>query len=918
MRVRHVLSWAVVLVPVIAAWSAHADVASDLAAVEALGDLTNAPTVYTTNGVVTNVNCVGTIQAIMYDGQDYTGSPTRVFAYIGMPAGASSNSPVPAAVCVHGGGGTAISAWVEKWNERGYAAIAMDTEGRSPIGGKHVHEWAGPQRTGIYDDMAKPIGDHYMYHATADTILANSLLRSLPEIDADKVGVVGVSWGGVITSTTIGIDDRFAFAVPTYGCGHMHDALNNWGAALGNNETYKTVWDPVLRMTNTTLPVLWFSWPEDYHFPMDCQAYTYHPAPGEHMVSLVPGMGHGHGAMYLRPESYDFADNVLSNGTGWCVQQSISLTGSTVEVVFAATRTLKTASLIYTTGTGKTGDLTWPETNVTSMVESPAGTWTITAQLPEDATGWFVNTTADANVSGYRGDGDVIASSDYQEVIALDASASALAIVHPVADDQSTGTASVVFSMPTNVEVTDIQVGSQSHAGAFTNVTTAPLVVTSSPRSIDIAFDNTVAGLSQGETATGIVAVTWENLDGSTEQGEFPVNATVTVAAPPSGIETVTIGDSGLYRSQDKNADELGDSGGAISAHPLVGFFDSASVGNMHLAWAFEMTGVSNTLQLTDADFSVTQVGRTGSAFTYDIQAHIIRTSNTADLVHSDYEDSAVLLMTNFNGGVESALKSLDATGESALLSYLQENWVDGEYIVIGLKTTPRTVATYTDGSLPHDYYRYAAAAQLTLTVNHDITEVEVTPTDANRIDDNNADAAGNTLRTLTGGNNLVGYYDSDSTENMHLAWSFQMTGFSDPSRLLSADFEVNQTGRSGAGNFAYDVEAHAIRTSAGGNVAVSDYQDSAALLMTNFAGSGSVQRSLDAAGRSALTSYLQSNWSQGDYVFIGLKTDPITVATYTDGSLPNDYYKFAGAAGVGAVLNLTVLPSLGTIVCIR
>ena len=34
------------------------------------------------------------------------------------------------AVLVHGGGGTAFDAWVRLWNDRGYAAIAMDLAGR--------------------------------------------------------------------------------------------------------------------------------------------------------------------------------------------------------------------------------------------------------------------------------------------------------------------------------------------------------------------------------------------------------------------------------------------------------------------------------------------------------------------------------------------------------------------------------------------------------------------------------------------------------------------------------------------------------------------------------------------------------------------------------------------------------------------
>ena len=146
-------------------------------------------------------------------------------------------------VLVHGGGGTAYREWVRKWNERGFAAISIAVEGQTdePAAGGAPgstwkrHEWAGPARDAIYGDTAQPIADQWMYHAVADTVLANSLIRSFPEIDAAKVGLMGISWGGVIASTAIGIDNRFAFAIPTYGCGSMADAENQWGRALHDN-----------------------------------------------------------------------------------------------------------------------------------------------------------------------------------------------------------------------------------------------------------------------------------------------------------------------------------------------------------------------------------------------------------------------------------------------------------------------------------------------------------------------------------------------------------------------------------------------------------------------------------------------------------------------------------------------------------
>ena len=113
---------------------------------------------------------------------------------------------------VHGGGGSAFKNWVQEWNARGYAAISIAVEGQTDnrVGKAwQSHEWAGPKRNGIYHDSAESLQNQWMYHAVADTILANSLIRSIDGVDASRVGILGISWGGVITSTVIGIDDRF-------------------------------------------------------------------------------------------------------------------------------------------------------------------------------------------------------------------------------------------------------------------------------------------------------------------------------------------------------------------------------------------------------------------------------------------------------------------------------------------------------------------------------------------------------------------------------------------------------------------------------------------------------------------------------------------------------------------------------------
>ncbi|MBM3211369.1 acetylxylan esterase, partial [Candidatus Poribacteria bacterium] len=163
------------------------------------------------------------VKAIFYQGLPWNSIPTRVFAWYGLPE-QRSEAKIPGMVLVHGGGGTAFDYWVRLWNSRGYAAIAMDTCGCIPegvYGGWHRHDLGGPPGWGGFDQINWPVEAQWTYHAIADIILANSLLRSFPEVDPERIGLTGISWGGYLTCIASGIDNRFNFAVPVYGCGYL-------------------------------------------------------------------------------------------------------------------------------------------------------------------------------------------------------------------------------------------------------------------------------------------------------------------------------------------------------------------------------------------------------------------------------------------------------------------------------------------------------------------------------------------------------------------------------------------------------------------------------------------------------------------------------------------------------------------------
>lgn len=382
--------------------------------VAALGELKAPPIARNEAGTPVELS-PGEMQEIYFDALAYEGKPTRVFALTKIPENASAQSKAPGIVLVHGGGGSAFPEWVDLWVAHGYAAMGIAVEGQTierdikSSGRRHWkrHAWAGPQRSGIYGDMSKPIADQWMFHAVADTILANSLLRSLPEIEAHKVGVMGISWGGVITSTVIGIDNRFAFAIPTYGCGHKFDSENQYGAALGTSELYRKVWDPIVRLAQATMPVQWLSWPGDKHFPMDALAASYRTASGPRLVSLIPGMKHGHGAAWRPVDSYAFADSIVREGQIWSRQTGAKLDGDRFETKFETTKPIDRAYLVSTTDLGFTGQRNWIQTPAT--ITKQGTTWVATATLPETTTAWFMNLTADG----------LTVSSDFQERASL-------------------------------------------------------------------------------------------------------------------------------------------------------------------------------------------------------------------------------------------------------------------------------------------------------------------------------------------------------------------------------------------------------------------------------------------------------------------------------------------------------------------
>lgn len=263
------------------------------------------------------------VRAITYDGMPIGASKTKVFAYLGFPD--HTKEPVPGIVLIHGGGGHAFPAWVQMWVERGYAAIAMDTTGFYPEGdGWHYGLYGSfaeegyvdaPNNTGMVDGVDEDVEKNWLYHAVGSAILARKLLAADERVDAARIGVCGISWGGVITSILIGQDPNFAFAIPIYGSGHLGGELTM--GSIGKHFRPLSVqkrWLAEKRFDRVKIPVLWLCWNDDNNFSIQANSQSYlDTLPGNERtcLSIVHEMYHSHLDGWVRPESASFASAVL-------------------------------------------------------------------------------------------------------------------------------------------------------------------------------------------------------------------------------------------------------------------------------------------------------------------------------------------------------------------------------------------------------------------------------------------------------------------------------------------------------------------------------------------------------------------------------------------------------------------------------
>ena len=274
----------------------------------------------------------------------------------------------------------------------------------------------GSMVQGVSSDIEK----NWLYHAVADAMIARKLLASQSCVDASKIGICGISWGGVITSLVIGHDPNFAFAIPIYGSGYLGPD-HTLGSISGHFQpvSVRNRWLAEDRFDQVKIPVLWLCWNDDNNFSIQANTQSYLDtcsANKETRLSIVHNMYHGHIVGWKRPESIAFA-KAMVKGNPILPKLLTQPVGHQFTVDVECDREI-TASVYYITSPmtysvhSKFGgnahtymDQTW---NILPCAVEPAtGKCQVKGCLPEDAAGYYVEikTWIDGNefvvTSGY-------------------------------------------------------------------------------------------------------------------------------------------------------------------------------------------------------------------------------------------------------------------------------------------------------------------------------------------------------------------------------------------------------------------------------------------------------------------------------------------------------------------------------------
>ncbi len=219
---------------------------------------------------------------------------TRIKLYCWTANPIDCSQKVPGIIHIHGGGQTAYMTHAEHWAKKGYACISYDYTG------KYEGREKFSDISGLPDGWINVDFNVENSILLSRIIIAKAVLSwfiTNKNVDPERIGVYGVSWGGTITWLLNSYDNRIKAACAIYGCGDhtLPGRIMNIGVVknAAMEENWRKFFDPSMRATRQNAPLLMMQATNDFWGWMDSTARNLGRIPdGKYSCYFTPNQDH--------------------------------------------------------------------------------------------------------------------------------------------------------------------------------------------------------------------------------------------------------------------------------------------------------------------------------------------------------------------------------------------------------------------------------------------------------------------------------------------------------------------------------------------------------------------------------------------------------------------------------------------------
>ncbi len=310
----------------------------------------------------------------------------RIFGYLSRPEGPG---PFPALLLISGFKQPARRDWAEHHAARGYVALVFDHLGRGPDGQPLADSVIPVTEENTFEPFTRDVRSCAPFQTIAACLRGISLLDSLEDVDRSKIGVTGLSWGGVLCCIIPALDERIRCAVAVYGCGGI--SLESGVLAFLNlmsasdHLRWSLYFDPCNYLPWIRCPILLINGTNDPIYPFSIHRQSYLIVPGPKSLSVRINMSHGY--IHEWPwwqDSEVFLDAHLKGGTPFPTITQTEFGPSRVAAQIASTSGSIEAYLCWTTSQAYYRDRPW-QAKVLPLEGSQ-----ISAELPPGTVAYYL------------------------------------------------------------------------------------------------------------------------------------------------------------------------------------------------------------------------------------------------------------------------------------------------------------------------------------------------------------------------------------------------------------------------------------------------------------------------------------------------------------------------------------------------